>query len=507
VSAIEGLVNVGLTIQDHTGVARARLAESLPSVENGLWTVGADGSMETTWKIRPGAKWHDGAPFDAQDLIFTAEVMRDPELTVFNDAAYRVMSDVRAVDDRTVVVSWLRPYVYADQLFGTLAMPIPRHLLETAYQENKATFTDQPYWSRGFVGNGPYRLKDWVAGGYLTVEAFDGYALGRAKIDEIEIRIIIDTNVVVSSVLSGEIDVSLGRIISPEQAAVLRQQWQRGTVGVGRTTLALNVWPQLVNPKPSVVSDLRFRRALTAALDRQTMAETIEGGLGYVADGWLAPGLPGYQEVAQSIVRYEYDPARTRQEIGALGYTPGPDGILRDGSGNQLSVEIMTIALPEINQRTLLTVADSWQRVGVAVEPNIVPTQRAADPAYRSSFPGFQVLRYPSDVSTTAAGGFHSLAARLPENNFIARGPAGGINWSRYSDPEMDALVERFYSTVPRRERLQIAGQIVHQATDQVVVMPLFWDPSLNMVSGRVQNVPAIGDSVPWNVEEWQTTS
>jgi ABC-type transport system substrate-binding protein len=135
----------------------------------------------------------------------------------------------------------------------------------------------------------------------------------------------------------------------------------------------------------------------------------------------------------------------------------------------------------------------------------VVPTQRAADPAYRSSFPGFQILRYPSDILATA-GGFHSHSARLPENNFIARGPGGGLNWSRYANPELDALIDRFYETVPWRERLQLAGQIVNHVTDQVVVMPLFWDPSLNLVANRVQNVPPIGDSVPWNVEVWQAT-
>src|SRR5581483_5621594 len=265
VSAIEALVNVGLSIQDQAGVARPRLAESLPSVENGLWIVSPDGTMETTWKIRSGAQWHDGIPLDADDLVFTSQVVRDPDLPAFGDPALRAIADVRPVDERTVVVSWSRPYIYADQMFGTLAMPIPRHLLESAYSDSKATFTDQPYWSHGFVGNGPFRLKDWEAGSHLVVEAFDGYLLGRPKIDEIEIRVIIDTNVLVSNVLSGEVDVSLGRNVSPEQAALLRQQWQGGRVDVGRLTLALNVWPQFVNPRPQVVSDVRFRRALYAA--------------------------------------------------------------------------------------------------------------------------------------------------------------------------------------------------------------------------------------------------
>jgi peptide/nickel transport system substrate-binding protein len=506
VGAVEALVNVGLSIRDHTATARPRLAEALPSLENGLWTVAPDGRMETTWRIRPGARWHDGEPFTAQDLVFTIQVVRDPELPQFGDPGIRAIADVRAVDDRTAVVSWSRPYIYADQIFGTVAMPMPRHLLESAYTESKATFVDQPYWSTSFVGNGPFRLKEWVAGSHLTVEAFDGYVLGRPKIDEIEIRIIMDTNTVMSNVLAGQIDVALGRHISPEQAALLRQQWQGGKVETGQLRLALNVWPQLVDPNPPIVSDLRFRRALYRALDRHTMAEVIEGGLAYVADGWLSPTVPEYAEVAKSFVRYEYDPARARQEIQALGYTAGPDGMWQDSAGSPLSVEIVTLAQLEINQRTALTVADSWQRVGVAVEPNMIPPQRSADPPYRSSFPGFQVLRYPSDV-TAGAGAFHSLSARLPENNFvISRGPGGGINWSRYANPEVDALIDRFYETVSGRERFQVVGQILHQVTDQLAVMPLFWDPSLGLVSNRVQNVPAIGDAVPWNVEEWQVT-
>src|SRR5256885_14711547 len=124
------------------------------------------------------------------------------------------------------------------------------------------------------------------------------------------------------------------------------------------------------------------------------MAEALEGGLGDVADGWIPPSLPEYAEVAKSFVRYEYDPGRARQEIQALGYSPGPEGMFRDGAGSPLSVEIQSIALPDINQRSMLTVADSWQRVGVGVEQNLVPAQRGSDPAYRSSYPGFQRLRY-----------------------------------------------------------------------------------------------------------------
>jgi hypothetical protein len=67
----------------------------------------------------------------------------------------------------------------------------------------------------------------------------------------------------------------------------------------------------------------------------------------------------------------------------------------------------------------------------------------------------------------------------------------------------MDALVERFYTTVRRRERLEISGQIVRQMTDQIVYMPLFFDPPLGFVHARMVHVPALGQDPPWNAEQW----
>src|SRR4051794_4915851 len=132
---------------------RPILAEAMPSVENGLWQVLPDGRMETTWKIREGAKWHDGMPFTAADLVFTWQVVSDPELPKFKEAPYRSISEVRAVDDRTVTVSWTRTYILADQMFsGNYGMPQPAHLLESAYRNDKASYDQLPYWAEGFVG-------------------------------------------------------------------------------------------------------------------------------------------------------------------------------------------------------------------------------------------------------------------------------------------------------------------------------------------------------------------
>src|SRR4030095_15173564 len=111
-----------------------------------------DGRMETMWKIRPGARWHDGTPFTSDDLVFTARVVQDPELAVFRDRAYELIESVEAPDPRTVTVRWRRPFLEADTLFGTLALPMPRHILERPFIEDKTTFLDLPHWSQEFIG-------------------------------------------------------------------------------------------------------------------------------------------------------------------------------------------------------------------------------------------------------------------------------------------------------------------------------------------------------------------
>ena len=77
--ALEELVSAGLTLRNSDGVLIPQLAESVPTVDNGLWQLFPDGRMETTWKIKPAARWHDGAPVTTADLLFTATVERDKE--------------------------------------------------------------------------------------------------------------------------------------------------------------------------------------------------------------------------------------------------------------------------------------------------------------------------------------------------------------------------------------------------------------------------------------------
>ena len=84
---LQELLHVGLVTSDSRGRLEARLAEVVPSLDNGLWELFPDGTMATTWKIRGDARWHDGHPVSADDLLFTAAVAQDRDLAIFRDVA------------------------------------------------------------------------------------------------------------------------------------------------------------------------------------------------------------------------------------------------------------------------------------------------------------------------------------------------------------------------------------------------------------------------------------
>ena len=193
VGAIEQVVHAGLSQRDDTSVLRPRLAEQVPSPDDGSWRMFADGSMETTWTIKSAARWHDGTPLTSADLAFTMSVVTDKALPDFGDVAFSFIDKVDAPDPQTISVHWRQPFIEADTLFTVdRALPLPKHLLEATYNADRASFTQLPYWSQAFVGAGPYRLQDWASGSHLLLAANDDYVLGRPKIAEIEVKFIPD---------------------------------------------------------------------------------------------------------------------------------------------------------------------------------------------------------------------------------------------------------------------------------------------------------------------------
>jgi peptide/nickel transport system substrate-binding protein len=353
------------------------------------------------------------------------------------------------------------------------------------------------YWREEFVGAGPYKVREWVPGSHLLLEANDRYLLGRPRVDQIEIRLIPDANTLLANVLAGQIELTLGRSLSLEQGLQVRAQWTEGHL---ETTVSnwITIFPQYLDPDPPIVADVRFRRALLHAIDRQEIVDSLLGGAVPIAHSMIDPGQPEYAAVQARIVSYDYDPRTAAQMVEELGYARGADGLLADGTGQRLSVEIRQAGGDSTRQKVLLSVGDYWRRIGVGMEPHFVSPQRQQDRQYRATFPSFELVQNPNYLRGLT--NLHSSQAPLPTNNF------SGSNRSRYRDAEFDALYDRFVSTIPRDERLQVLGQITYHLTDRLVLMGLYYGTEITIIGNHLQHVQAAkvrGTTQAWNAHEW----
>ena len=211
-----------------------------------------------------------------------------------------------------------------------------------------------------------------------------------------------------------------------------------------------------------------------------------------VADTFIGPQDPDYIDVKGSAVHHEYDPRQAAAAIESLGFIKGADGIFRDAAGQALEVQIHS-GPTDLLQKTKLAAASQWQQIGVAVTPVNDSDAQRADVRYRAAMQGFDTARFGT---ASPYRNFRSSEARTPENGYV------GLNTSGYMSAELDALIDRFHVTIPRPERMQVASQIVHHLSDQVVPLLMFYDVTATAIGRRLRNVGTEGNQL-WNAIAW----
>src|SRR5439155_16330213 len=208
------------------------------------------------------------------------------------------------LDDHTVLIRWKQTLIRADAMFKEVR---PSHILEPIFRADKLSVLQQPYWNEQYVGLGPFKVREWVGGSHVTVTAFDRYFLGRAKVDEIIVHFIPDPGTMIANILAGEVELTMGRNISVQQAKQLQEHWQNGRIDVGLTNW-IALYPQFINPNPPILANRDFRKAIIMTIDRKQIVDTLLYGEVPVAHAFLSPKEPVYSAVESSIVRYDYAP-------------------------------------------------------------------------------------------------------------------------------------------------------------------------------------------------------
>jgi peptide/nickel transport system substrate-binding protein len=354
---------------------------------------------------------------------------------------------------------------------------LPRHLLGDA---ERAGLADHPYFSDPavFVGSGPYRPVAWERGGSITLEAFDGYFLGRPKIDRVIFSLIPDAQAALANVLSGQVDVAYWTI-SYEGARIIQQEWTKsngGTVEM-QANNARHLLPQLrpEYARPGDLLDVRVRRALMYAMNRADLAETAAAGAAQVVNSTTYPDSALGQIVEARAIRYEYDPARAAALFAEAGWQKGADGVLTK-AGERFELGIRVGARNTDGQLVFTVLQQQYRQSGIDLSLHLAT---AYDLEADATFPGAGISALP-DNQTGFLARFRSATIATAQNRW------SGTNRNGYANPAADELLLRVDTTLRRDERMAIWAEANRLLVDEVAFMPLYNYPYPYVVSKRV---------------------
>lgn len=477
-----------LVSTDAQGRLEGRLAARLPSLDDGTIELLPDGRMRTVWRLRPDARWHDGAPVTANDIVFAWNVSSHPEIPVQRSAALRLIESVDAPDANTAVITYQRPFYKGIELGFRELYPLPSHLLAEAFQGDKEAFVNLPFWTTEYVHAGPFRVVDFGLGENVVLERFDDYFRGRPKIHRITLRIIRDHNTIVSNLLAGTVDVTAE--LATHLAVQLRDDWKRTDGGYivsqqGTWRFTSVQFSQEWGGPRELQRDVRLRRGLLLGIDRDAIRIAVAPGFEDTdAETFMPKSDPRGPLVGRPFARYRYDPAAATRELADGGWRRGADGRALNAAGQTVQLSLRTTLG---NETELSAVASNWRDLGIEVVEDITPPALARDNEYAAKFPNLEITAQGSGESSLNR--FDGRLLPTSQNRF------SGSNGGSYVNPAYDRLIDQLYSSLREQEQATFLREAAELLAAELPALPMYFTVNTVVALKHVRGFDDFGGS------------
>ena len=447
----------GLYSLDHNGIPVPGQAQDV--------SISDDGTVYT-FTLRSGLKWSDGSPLTSEDFVYSWARAIDPETAADYEYMYDVIAgyddghlQVRAIDALTLEVELIARTPYFLEL---MAFPVFFPVNKATVDANGEAWATRP---QSYVGNGPYRMIDWVPGSHISYEKNPNYwnydALGP---EQIKFILMDDDNSILAAFNSGA--VSFIDTVPNDEIPALRNRdefYIMGQLGTYYVSFNVTAYP---------VDNPRFRQALTLAIDRQFIVDYI--GLAgqipagaYVAEG-ISDAAPGssfrgvggnyYEPTGAGFEANLAEAKAIIEELYPDGNVPGFEYIYNISTGHQLIAE----ALQQM-----------WAEIGVAV------TLESQEWAV------FLNTRKNGEYQVARNGWLNDYNDPIGMLDMWITG--GGNNDAQWSNTDYDALIAKAKSTSDQAERMNY----LHQAEDilfaEWVLAPVYFYVDLFMKENALQ--------------------
>ncbi len=477
---VETLIFNGLTEEDDRNAIQPDLATVVPTLQNG--GISKDGKT-ILYHLRKGVSWQDGAPFTSEDVKFTWEAVMNRKNNAANVVPYDEVASVDTPDRYTVVFRMKRPFApFVAEAFNsaTVTKVVPAHLLRKYPDVNHIPFNYAP------IGTGPYRVLSWKRGDRITLQANPRYFKGAPKIPQITVLEIPQENTGINELRSKDLDIYLN--ISETSYNIAR-----GSPDIRLIVTPANSYRALyMNNERPALRDARVRRALTYAIDKKTMVQKVTHGTGTVATGSVPNFMWAYDN---NVPITPYDPAKARALLLEAGWTLGPDGVLQK-NGQPLSF-VLTLRQGAAGDTAMAVMVQAYLReVGIKTEIKSYP----GSTLFAVGSSGImQPGKYDLNIS-----GFSQTAD--PDNSAeltCANRPPNGFNWTRFCDPQLDALEAQAVGTYDQRKRKAVYDRIQELTASEAPYDYFYYQPNIDAVNPALKNIKPSMLGPMWNAHEW----
>ncbi len=479
------------------------------------WKVSKDG-LTYTLALRHGVRFSDGAPFDADDVVFSFQVYLDEkvhspqrDLLVVNDKPIAV----KKIDGYTVSFQLAQPYAAAERLFDNVAI-LPKHLLAKAYAQGKISET----WNISaapaeMAGLGPFRLKEYVPGQRVTLERNPYYWKANKEkkrlpyLDEMTFLFVPSEDAQVIRFESGDTDV-ISRISADNFSLLEKDQQSRGfhmvDLGPGLEFNFLffnlnSVLPKnaILAAKQQVFRQVAFRQAVSAAIDRDAIIKLVYRGRGTPLITQVTPANKLWRN--DKIVLQKRSTDRAKQLLSSAGFSWKPDGQLLSPSGSPVEFTILSSASNAQRTQMATIIQQDLKDIGITVQVAPMEFRAMLDRIFQS---------HDYEAAVLALGG-GDVDPNPQMNVWVEDGSnhmwdLGETKPATPWEAEIDQLMKKQLSTLKVSDRKKLYDRVQQLVADN---MPLICLASPNILVGAKNKVgnfnPSILDPyVLWNSDE-----
>ena len=496
---------------DESGNLTPWLAASVPTVGNG----GVSANLKTiTWKLRDGLLWSDGSPVTAADIVFTADYCRDTAGGCSQLAKFDEVTEVKAVDDLTVEVTFGVPKPYPYGPFVGATSPILQ----------KAQFADctgarAPECAEAnFIptGTGPFRVTEFRSNDFISLDANPHYRdPAKPAFATVMFKGGGDAAAAARAVLeTGEFDYAWNLQLAPDVLQSM-QAAGKGVVVSSFGTLVERLLVNLTDPAPELgnarstrahphpfLSDRAVRKALSMAINRELL---VEVGYGQAARPTcnVVPAPEVYASAANEDCLVQ-DIEGAKRLLDEAGWRPGPDGI-RQKDGVRLSILYQT-STNAVRQDFQALIKQWWSGIGVEVELRDIDASVffGGDPGSPDTYEKFfaDIEMYANNFEGADPepylGGWRCGNEPRPASQWR------GANVPRYCSEEYDRLLGEMAETGDLGERARLAKAMNDMLVQDHVLIPLV---HRGRVSAHAHSLGGVllntWDSEIWNIADW----